>query len=261
MAQAGYVTAPTLPNTWGSMPGANAGPQAWMQWASNAGQQATAANQGLGANFASGSNANLSRFIGQSNRAMGNLRGTNRANIRSIDRRFEAESGQMLKNLIDSGLGNSTIRGSMSSGLTRAHADAISGSRAAFGKLKFDAAMDVAKSQSALSQQNLNTLFQGTNIGYPDMGALAAMFGQSGGGGGGGGGGSSVVYDPSRPVGGPQPAWAFYGGGQADPGVGGGYDPSFYGNANTSNVPTTGQYAQGQADQYNLAALYADPLF
>jgi hypothetical protein len=233
----------TLPNSWSSMPGPNAGPSAWANAYAQMGQASTAANQQLGNIFASGSNQVLAQQQAALRNAFGYLKGINRANVRSIDRRFAAESGDIMQSLINRGLGNSTIQGSMRTGLTRAHADAISGSRAAFGGKMYEAAYQNALANSQLAQSQLNTQFQGTNIGYPDMGAFAQMAAMSGQGGGGmgsafGGGGGLIMGDMSRPVGGALPAWAHYSGG-ADPfggmGGGGGGDMSW---ATGYNVPS-----------------------
>ncbi len=231
----------SLPSSWDSVPGL----------AGRFGQESTRANQQLGQIFAGGSAGILGQLTNQSNRAVNRLIGTNRANIRGIKRTFAREEGDMLSNLVDAGLGNSTIRGSMQSGLTRAFRDAISGSKAAFGEKLYNAQMQAALAQSGLAQQQLNTWFQGTQIGYPDPNA--AFMNASGAGGMGGGGGPTIALDPSRPTGGPQPSWAFYGGGGVDPGVGGGWDPSFFAGSGQGNqyIPTTGEYAQ------SMAALYA----
>lgn len=185
------------------------------------------------------------------NQAVGFLRGTNRANNRDIDKRFSALSGETAQGLIDRGLGNSTIQYSMQKGITNAHADALSRSRAEFGGRLYDAYARNAAANSGLAAQQLGFL-SGINIGYPDMGAFASMaaLAGAGGAGGAGGGGPSVVFDPSRPVGGALPAWAHYGGVGVDPGVadGGMYGnaPIYGGNTVYNNIPTTSQWAMQQ---------------
>jgi hypothetical protein len=182
----------------------------------------------------------MSQNRADQNQAFNYLRGTNKANIRDIDKRFSALSGQTASGLIDRGLGNSTIQYSMQKGITNAHADALSRSRADFGNLMFNAQMDMARNNAGLASQQLNYL-SGINIGYPDFGAYAQMAGMMGHPGMmGGGGGGTYIGDMSRPVGGPQPAWTKYGGVSTDMGVGGG-DYGFSGYA--TGIPTTGQAA------------------
>lgn len=148
------------------------------------------------------------------------LYGTNQSNIRSINKDYTAKSGQLASSLIDRGLGNATIQGNMQKGLDVAHSDALSGSRAAFGGRMFDAAYQSAMANSGLAENQLSTLFNGTNIGYPDFGAFAQAAMHAGSGVGGGlGFGGLTVGDMSRPVGGPQPSWAFYEGGGGFPGA------------------------------------------
>ncbi len=181
-------------------------------------QQATAGNMQLGQIFQGNSNRIIAQLQNRLDRAFRMLKGTNKAHIRSIDRDFEAKGGEILSNLVSGGLGNSTILAGAEMGLQRAHSDALAGSRAAFGEKLFNALSGSAKAISGLAAQQANVLFQGTNIGYPDWGALASMLGMQGGSGSNGasgGSGLSYVGDPSRPVGGPQPMWAYASGSSA----------------------------------------------
>lgn len=213
-----------LPNSWSSMPGWGAPTSSWMNAFKGWGQDSTAANQQLGQVFTSGSNANLAEQKGALANAFGYLKGTNKANIMDINAGAKKTQGAVAQQLIGSGLGNSTIMGSMMTGVNLARQNALSHSRAAFGNLLYGAASQNALANSGLAQQQLNTQFAGTHIGFPDMGAFAQMAGMAGAGMGGmGGGGQSFQYDPSRPVGGPMPAWAHYGGGSGGGGdIGGG---------------------------------------
>ncbi len=173
------------------------------------------ANQSLFERTVAGFGSVLSQQEAALAAAQANLRGTNRANVRSINRRFTAESGDIAQDLISRGLGNSTIQGSMQTGLARAHADALSGSRAAFGEKLYKAAADAATANSGLATQQLSTLLSQTQIGYPDFGAyanMAMMAGPSAGGFGSFAGGAPgvMVGDMSRPIGGAGPQGAAF---------------------------------------------------
>jgi hypothetical protein len=189
---------------------------------------AQSASRNANALMAQQINAGYDRVIAQQrrdlNRGFGFLRGTNRANIRDIDKEFTKLSGSIAQGLIDRGLGNSTIQGSMQTGVANARADAKSRSRAEFGDKLYKAYSNNALANSSLATQQLNFLGS-IDIGYPDAGAYLAASQQAGMGGGGMGSGQTVVGDMSRPTGGAQPAWAYYGGGDAGQNVmpGGGY--------------------------------------
>ena len=254
------INSSSLPNSWGSVPGP----------AGAAGRASTAANQEVMNNFAANANGLVSGLSGGLNAAVGNLYGTNRANNRAIDRSFAKQGGAALSQLVSSGLGNSTIRQSINTGLTRAHADALSESRAAFGEKLFNAQAMAAQAPASMGASLLSTLFNGTNIGFPDpSSAFSSMYGGGAGGGGGGG-----MIDPSRPTGGPLPAWAFYGGGGVDPGVSGGswgttspgnsYIPTTYEaglQARSALGPPDLSSAFGAVGGGPLAALYATGAF
>ncbi len=169
---------------------------------------------------------------------MRGLQGANDANLRDIDRRFTANWGDTASDLIARGLGNSTIQSNLQMGNQRNWADAVTRSRNDFARSIADMRTQwgmqalqqqqaAALANSGLANQQISALFQGTNIGYPDMGAYSSMVARADNGGqnpfnlGGGGGGGGVIYgDPSRPIGGPGPQGAgFYTGGSGAGGM------------------------------------------
>lgn len=180
------------------------------------------------------------------NQAGNYLHGTNKANIRDIDKQFSKLQGETTSGLIDRGLGNSTIQYSMNKGIQNAHSDALSRSRAEFGSRLANFYKDAAGMNLGAATSGLGYL-SGINIGYPDMGAYAQMAGMAGmGAGGGSGGGGSYIGDMSRPIGGAGPTWAAYGGVGTDAGVAGG---SWGGMGGGGYIPTTSEYAQQQMQQ------------
>lgn len=268
-----------LPNSWDKVPGL------YGQF----GQDSRNANAALINQVMAGYGQVFNQQSNALNRAAGFLRGTNKANIRDINKGFTKLSGQSIASMVSRGLGNSTIRDSIQTGIANARADALSRSRAEFGTRMFDAYRDNALANSSIATQALGFLGS-TDIGYPDP-SMASMSGY----GGfqvapGGGGGSLIVGDPNRPVGGFQPAWTHYGGASGvEMGPSGGGPMTAYGmpvSAHLSVDPGGGsggnmfgrllnygtQAAAGAAMDYadvppsynadsQLMALYADPMF
>lgn len=267
-----------LPNSWDKVPGM------YGQF----GQDSRNANAAIINQVMAGYGQVFNQQAGALNRAAGFLRGTNQANIRDINKGFTKLSGQSIASMVSRGLGNSTIRDSIQTGIANARADALSRSRAEFGTRMYDAYSRNALANSSIATQALGFLGN-VNVGYPDP-SMASMSGY----GGfpvapGGGGGSLVVGDPNRPVGGFQPGWTHYGGASGvEPGPSGGGPMTAYGikpvqpglgsgpgfweqsaglvqdawNQNYADIQPTFNYANAEeANNAQLMSLYADPMF
>lgn len=175
---------------------------------------------------------------------MRQLRGSNRANIQDIHDKYAGLWGTMSQQLIDRGLGNTTVQQSFGRGLAQDEAKEVTRSRGSFAQLMANALMQVGGNRlSALGQVGQNQLGYMASISapYPDPGFYASLAARQGAGGGGGGGPgpSPIAGRPGGYVpdifGGGNPGFEFLGGG------GGAVDPSFYGNAG----PGGGQPAYG----------------
>lgn len=145
------------------------------------------------------------------------LHGANRANLQDIADKYTAQSGQMAQQLINRGLGNTTVQASVQRGLiadqskeaTRSKnefAQTIAGYRSGMAGTMAQLGMQGAGMNYGAAMAPANFL-AGINIGYPDRSQYGSSFSGSASGGGG-------YIDPSRPTGGPMPAGFF------DPGAG-----------------------------------------
>ncbi len=184
-------------------------------------QQAQAANQGVQAGY-----RQLQRGV------MRRLAGTNRANIQDIADQYAARGGAMDQQLIDRGLGNTTVQQSVSRGLLQDRSKEVTRSQGAFAQM-------MAQYQSQLGQSRLSAMERGNNFltgiqgrgidslertsaPYPDIG-IWAQLARAGGMGGGGVSGAGLPGMPGphpgyRPVGGYAPMDSSEGSYNVDPG-------------------------------------------
>jgi hypothetical protein len=141
--------------------------------------------------------ASNARYSQLENRVVGGLRGANKSNLQDIADKYVKFNGQMQQDMIDSGLGNTSVlqnaRRSLKSDATREFtasknkfADTIAGYRSKLGSQAADAERAGILANSQLGAGAANWL-SGISIGYPDPGAYANQSAYGAGGGGGGG--------------------------------------------------------------------------
>lgn len=163
------------------------------------------------------------------------LKGSNRANLQDIADQFTSLSGSMSQQMIDRGLGNTTVQQSVQRGVSADYAKERTRSQGAFAQL-------IASMRSQLGQARLQSQQQGIGMmsglqsdqlhylasiasPYPDPGMYAQMAAGLASGGGGMGMGMPGPSPGLGPTGGYTP---HYGGGYVNAGdVGGTYSPGF----------------------------------
>lgn len=149
---------------------------------------------------AAANNAHWQTLLGQT---LGGLKGANKSNLQDIADKYTALSGQMSQQLIDRGLGNTTVQSSIQRGVaadrakeaTRSRnqfAQTIAGYQASLGGQGLQAEMSNNAMLANLGKGQIDWL-TGINIGYPNRGDFA-----SAGGYGGGGGGGTAFYPPMQ---------------------------------------------------------------
>jgi hypothetical protein len=192
-------------------------------------------------------NRGLWAAYGKLNRQVqGKLAGSNRANLEDLSQQFTALSGQMSQQMIDSGLGNTTVQQAMQIGLGGEYAREKTRSEGLFAQLQADAMQRVMGQGLQARERGINAI-QDIRMGglnflssmtpmAPDPGVWAqlAMAGM-GNGFEMGLPGMPGQSAPVGPVGGAIPQGLFSASFQMEPGGGGGgggaVDPSFYGYA------------------------------
>lgn len=130
---------------------------------------------------------------------MGRLRGSNKANLQDIADKYTGFWGRMNQQMIDRGLGNTTVAQSVQRGVAADQAKETTRSRGAFAQLmaqslgqvgsqRLGAQMSNNSALANLGLGNINWL-TGIGIGYPDRNAYSDQAMGSGYGGGGFSGG------------------------------------------------------------------------
>jgi hypothetical protein len=125
---------------------------------------------------------------------LGGLRGANRSNVQDINRKYTALSGQSSQDLINRGLGNTTIQSSVQTGIAGSRSREVTASRNAFaniiagyqsqiGLAGLGAAQQGLLAQTQLGEAGLGFLGS-IGIGAPNPGAYGSMSGMGMGGGG-----------------------------------------------------------------------------
>jgi hypothetical protein len=147
---------------------------------SSAYNAAAATNSNLYRNIMSGYGTMFGNFQGLQNQVMGLLAGTNRANIQDIANRFSALSGQQSQQMIDRGLGNTTIQQSAQQGIARSRAQETTRSRGMFGQLQASTLSNLGLASLGAQQNQLN--FENSIMApYPDPGIFAQLAMRQGG--------------------------------------------------------------------------------
>lgn len=215
-------------------------------------------NQQLYNNYVSNSNSLVGRYGALKGEVQGMLRGGNKANLQDIADKYQGFWGQMSQQLIDRGLGNTTVQQSMSRGVKSDATQEMTRSRNMYSGLKAQFASVLGQAQLGAQGHALDSIMQYVSAPPPDAGMfaqLAAMKSQQSNVGLGNFGmpGASAPY---APTGGYLPkGFAGTGGGTIDYG-GGGYaslgetygsgpswnTPQAYGVQSAAGVGQQGQY-------------------
>lgn len=172
---------------------------------------------------------NQQGYVNLQRGVMRNLRGSNRANIQDIADQYTRASGVASQQMIDRGLGNTTIQQSVQRGVEQDFAKERTRSQGMFAQLVADYRSKLGLSRLQAQQQGIGMMsgLQGQQLGYlasiaapyPDPGMYAAMAAQLSGGGGGGGMGFTGGAPGIAPTGGYAPpipqsgGMDFFGGG------------------------------------------------
>jgi hypothetical protein len=160
----------------GSAPGMNfsGNPQAMAKSYQSAYENARNINQQMYQNVMSGYQTMVGGHNKLQSSVMKRLQGTNRANMRDIAARYAQESGAMSQQMIDRGLGNTTVQQSMQRGLLQDNVREKTRSRGQFAQM-----MAGAESQLGLAglgaQQNQLNWMGSISAPYPDPGMYAQM--------------------------------------------------------------------------------------
>lgn len=198
----------------------------------NAQQQGWAQNL---AQYQAGMQGVTSGWQNLTGQAMGLLRGTNRANLQDIANKYTALSGQMSNQMIDRGLGNSTVQQAMQIGLRQSQAREATRSRGEFGQLLANTLGSLGGAGLAAQERGVSgasDIYRGylgflnsVNAPYPQ----GSMYGADSSSG-------TSVIGGGRPTGGFQPSY-FSAAPVDSGGFGGGPgDPSFYARAPVSGL-------------------------
>lgn len=211
-------------------------------------QEYQTANQGL-----------IGGYRGLQKAVMRQLAGTNRANLTDIADRYTALSGQMSQQLIDRGLGNTTVQQSVQRGVEADFSKESTRSNNLFAQLQAQTRSNLGQARLAAMERGMGFLsgLQGDQLAmmervsapYPDAGLYAQLAQMGGGGGGMGMSGLPGLPGPSRgnaPTGGYGPR------GSAFFDVGGGFDAGPMSGVNLNS----GIFSGGGG---NFSSIAADP--
>lgn len=258
MAASPYLGSINFPGYSGSYQGAWQGSRDLSQSLVNAGLGLY--NQQAGALFGPGGWGALpGQYANLSNAVLGGLRGANRSNVRDIQAKYTQLSGQQAQDMINRGLGNTTIQQSVQQGLAGNEAREVTASRNSFANLlagyqsQLGLAGLAAQQQGLAAQQawgNSGLGFLGNiNVGYPDRSAYMSEASA---------GGSGMPIGYGRPTGGFGPSDGLFAPGAApvDAGGGGGFGLADYSYASAARLPTV-SYTGGYAAEPNLPESYA----
>lgn len=124
-------------------------------------------------------------YTGLESRVMQRLAGKNRANIRDIGNKYTALSGQMSQQMIDRGLGNTTVQQSIQRGLASDQAAETTRSREGYSKLMADYQTRIGGNALEARQQGISMMsgIQGRTLDWmnsitappPDPGLYAQL--------------------------------------------------------------------------------------
>lgn len=210
--------------------------------------------------------ANNARWRGLLGNTLRGLRGANRSNLQDISDKYSAMSGAMSQQMIDRGLGNTTVQQSAQLGIAGQRARAATDSRNKFaqtiagykeriGGAGLQAEMQNNSMLAGLGKGQIDWL-TGINIGYPER----AQY--EGGGGGGmfaGGGAPGLGYGGSGNQMHQFASDAMPMGYESGGGYGGGYQgwSNGYGGATWNAAPSGGGEASGGGVNYTDLGLGA----
>lgn len=238
-------------------------------------------------------------YRGLETRVLRRLRGSNRANIQDLSDKYTALSGQMSQQMIDRGLGNTTVQQSVQRGVAQDRAKEVTRSQGLYAQMMANAQMGIGgNALSAMQagimgasgiQQGAINAMERVSAPYPDPGLYASLAAQLAQGRIPTGGlpGMPGPSRPNSPIGGAGPQGAaFYSGGGMEwmagpssgaslmtsynpspaPSYGGGYsggyasiDPSWI-SASKDNAGFTG-YGYGGSPQLEAMGYGAKPVF
>jgi hypothetical protein len=206
-------------------------------------QNAASINQQLYGQFQTQANSIQNQYAALNRNVMRRMAGSNRANMMDIANKYTAMSGQVSQQMIDRGLGNTTLQFQAQRGVAQDRAHETTRSRNMYAQLMGNMQAQIGQAGLQSQQGLLNSMLQYVSAPYPDPSVYAQMAAAGGGGHGfqTGPPGMPGMSAPQAPTGGhiPQslfsPSYTVEGGGG-----GGAVDPSFYGMAG-------GGYAQPQA--------------
>lgn len=124
---------------------------------------------------------------------MNRLKGSNRANLQDIADQFTKLSGSFSQQMIDRGLGNTTVQQSMQRGVAADYAKERTRSQGAFAQLQANYLSQIGSNRLQAQQQGIGMMsglqsdqmhyLSSIQAPYPDPGMYAAMASQQGGGG------------------------------------------------------------------------------
>jgi hypothetical protein len=142
---------------------------------------------------------------------MRRLSGSNRANMMDIANKYTALSGQMSQQMIDRGLGNTTIQGSMQRGVAADRAHETTRSRNMYSQLMANTQSQLGQAGLQAQQGMMNSMLQYVSAPYPDPSTYAQMAAAGGGGHGFQMGPPAMpgMSAPQAPTGGHIPAGLF----------------------------------------------------
>lgn len=212
-------------------------------------QQAMAGYAQMIAQANAAQQANNRGWVGLQRQVVRGLRGSNRANIQDIADKYTALSGQFSQQMIDRGLGNTTVQQSMQRGVTADWMKERTRSQGEYAQRIADAQTRIGSSRLDAQQRGIGMMsgIQGDQMRYlaaiqapyPDPGMYAAMASQMSGGGGGAYGMGMAGPSPGvGPIGGYAPRYG--GGAPLDFQGGGTYSEGFGGWATGYGGPPTG---------------------
>lgn len=127
----------------------------------------------------------MSGYRGLQRQVMRRLAGTNRANLQDIADSYTALSGQQSQQLIDRGLGNTTVQSAVLRGLAADHAKEATRSRGNFAQLMASQIGQIGSARLAAQERGMNFMsgLQADRLGmmervsapYPDPGMYAQL--------------------------------------------------------------------------------------